>query len=241
MRPSQKALLATGAVLAGVIVAAVLAGRVALSRTHSAVVEVDRVSGSPALQGFDEVEIAGAWRVNLVRGDEWRVELPRAEDRGKRVRVHVFGDRLHLGRTTFVRDGWTFAWGREDGAPGRVDIVMPELAVLEIKGRSRVALSGFSGDRLAIEVAGTARLEGRDGRFAELDLFVAGASEIDLRGVDVTDARIDLAGASDVALTMNGGVLSGSSAGAGILEYYGSVSAETIDVAGIARVVHRGE
>ena len=241
MRPSQKALLSIGAVLAGVIVATALAGRVALSRDHAAVVEGEEIAGSPDLGEFDEIEVSGAWRVNLTRGDDFRIELPRGTDRGKRVRMHVVGDRLRLGRTTFVRDGWRFAWGQEAGAPVRVDIVMPELAALDLKGGTRVALSGFRGTRLEIDVAGAVRLEGRDARYEELDLSVAGASEIDLRGVEVTDARVDLMGASEVVLTMNGGVLSGSSAGAGMLEYYGSVAEERIDVAGITRVVHRAE
>ena len=240
MKPSQKALVSVGAALAGIVVVTALAGRVALSRSDSAVVEGDGIAATPDLGGFDEVEVAGAWRVNLTRGDDWKVELPRAGDGGKRVRVLLVGKRLHLGRKTFARGGWRLGWG-EEGVPARVDIVMPELAALEVKGGTRVTLSGFRGERLAIEIAGTARLEGNEARYEELDLTVAGASDIDLRGVAVTDARVELMGASKVFLRMNGGVLSGSSAGAGMLEYYGSVSEERVEVAGITRIVHRGE
>ena len=124
--------------------------------------------------------------------------------------------------------------------PGSVDIVMPALEELELRGGARITLAGFRGDRLAIDVAGAVQLEGRDGRYEELDLSVAGASAIDLRGVPVRDAEVDLKGASDVVLTMSGGVLSGSAAGAGRIRYYGSVSDEQVAVAGITRVVHLG-
>jgi len=241
MRPSQKALLSMAGVLAGIVVVTALAGRVALSRSHVAVAEGDRVSGVLELDGFREVEVAGAWRVTLTRGDEWRVVLPHAGETAGRVRAHVLGERLRLGRATFVREGWRFAFGEEDGSPRRVDIVMPELAALELRGGTRVALSGFRGERLDIDVAGAVRLEGRDARYEELDLSVAGASEVDLQGVAVTDARVELLGASEVVLTMNGGVLSGSMAGAGRLEYHGSVAEERVAIAGIARVVRRGE
>ena len=97
-------------------------------------------------------------------------------------------------------------------------------------------VSGFRGRRLEVDIAGAARLEGLDGRYDELELSVAGASDIDLRGIAVTDAEIDLAGASNITLTMDGGVLSGSMAGAGSIEYYGSVTAESVRVAGAARV-----
>ena len=79
------------------------------------------------------------------------------------------------------------------------------------------------------------------GRVALSRSHVAGASDIDLRGVTVTDAEVDLKGASEVVLTMGGGVLSGSTAGAGRLQYHGPVAEERIEVAGITRIVHRGE
>ena len=241
MRPSQKALLTMVGVLAGIVVVTALAGRVALSRSHVVVADGEGITGSPDLGEFDEIEVSGAWLVNLTRGDDFRIELPRPEDRGRRVRVHVVGDRLRLGRTTSARDGWRFAWGLEAGAPASVNIVMPELSALELKGSTRVALSGFRGESLDVDVAGAVRLEGRDARYEELDLSVAGASEVDLQGVAVTDARVELLGASEVVLTMSGGVLSGSMAGAGRLEYHGSVAEERVAIAGIARVVRRGE
>ena len=239
MKASQKALLSTAGVLAGIVVVTAVAGRVALSRSHVAVAEGDPVSGVLELDGFREVEVAGAWRVTLTRGDEWRVELPHAGETAGRVRARVLGERLRLARATFVREGWGFAFGEVDGSPRRVDIVMPELAALELNGGSRVSLSGFRGDRLDIDVAGAVRLEGRDGRYGALELYAAGASDIDLRGITVTDAEVDLNGASNVVLTLDGGVLSGSSAGAGSLVYYGPVSEERIEVAGITRIVRR--
>ena len=233
MKPSHKALLSMGGVLAGVIVLTAVAGRAALSRAPFAVVEGSRLTESVDLTGFTEVEIAGGWQVNLTRGDEWKVRLSRSEERGKPVRMHVFGNRLRLGRG--MRDWW-----REDDASGSVDIEMPALEKLELRGGARVALAGFRGERLAIDVAGAVHLEGRDGGYEELDLSVAGASAIDLRGVPVRDAEVDLKGASDVVLTMNGGVLSGSAAGVGRIRYYGSVAEEQVAVAGITEVVHLG-
>ena len=241
MRPSQKALLTMVGVLAGIVVVTALAGRVALSRSHVVVADGYRASGILDLDGFKEVEVAGAWRVTLTRGDQWRVELPHAGETDGRVRAYVLGERLRLGRATFIREGWRFAFGEEDGSPRRVDIVMPELAALELTGRAHVSLSGFRGDRLDVDIAGAVRLEGRDGRYGTLELSAAGASEIDLRGIGVKDAEVDLRGASNVLLTMDGGVLSGSTAGAGRLLYYGSVSEERVDVAGITRIVHRAE
>ena len=233
MKPSHKALISMGGVLAGVIVLTAVAGRVALSRAPFAVVEGSRFTERADLTGFTEVEIIGGWQVHLTRGDEWKVELSRSGERKKQVRMHVFGNRLRLGMGMHH-------WWHEDDVPGSVDIVMPALEELELRGGARISLAGFRGDRLAIDVAGAVRLEGSDGGYEELALSVAGASAIDLRGVPVRDAEVDLAGASDVVLTMTGGVLSGSAAGAGRIRYHGSVAEERVAVAGITRVVHVG-
>ena len=233
MKPSHKALLSMGGVLAGVIVVAAVSGRVALSRAPFAVVEDSRFTESADLAGFTEVEVAGGWQVNLSRGDEWKVRLSRSGEREKQVRMHVFGNRLYLGRGMH-------RWWHEDDASGSVDIVMPALEKLNLRGGVRMTVAGFRGDRLAIDVAGAVRLEGRDGGYEELDLSVAGASAIDLRGVPVRDAEVDLKGASDVVLTMTGGVLSGSAAGAVRIRYHGTVAEEQVAVAGITRVVHVG-
>ena len=147
------------------------------------------------------------------------------------VVVHVVGDRLRLGTQS---DSWL----DEPGFRPTADIVMPVLEEVEVRGSAKLDLSGFKGRRLDIDIAGAAQLTGRDGRFHELELSVAGASQIDLQGVSVTDADIDLAGASKVTLTMAGGALSGTIAGAGSVEYYGWVSANRVQTAGFARVEH---
>ena len=113
---------------------------------------------------------------------------------------------------------------------------MPELNELDLAGASTLELSGFEGERLEVDIAGAVRIEGRDGRYDVLELSVAGASEIDLRGIVVTDARVDLAGASDVTLSMNGGILSGSMAGAGVIDYYGTVAEQRVSIAGVGHV-----
>ena len=113
---------------------------------------------------------------------------------------------------------------------------MPALVELEVAGSSRVTLSGFEGELLTIDAAGATQITGEDGRYGELELSVAGANDIQLAGFVFTDADVDLAGASSLTLTMDGGELTGGLAGAGKVEYFGTVSREAIDVAGFGSV-----
>ena len=229
MKRSQIALLAMGGVLSGIVIASVVSLRIALSHGDSAFIDAKPVSRATYLRGFDGIEVAGSWDVNLSRGDDWQIEISYPGGLEDRVDVHLQGDRLRLGIASHT-------WWDEPDYPVTADIVMPELEEVGLRGTARVDLRGFRGHRLAIDIAGAARLEGHDGHYDELDLSVAGASHIDLRDMTVTDADVDLAGASKVTLTMDGGVLSGSVAGTGSVLYYGAVSAETIRLAGIARV-----
>ena len=229
MKRSQIALLSVGGILAGIVIVSVVSARIALSHGGTEFLDAASIAGGAGLRGFDGVEVAGRWRVNVSRGDDWRVDLSYPEDLEDRIKVRLQGDRLWLGFKSGV------PWD-EPGLPVSADIVMPELEEVEVRGAAMVEVSGFRGRRLEIDIAGAARLEGRDGRYDELELSVAGASDIDLRGIAVTDADIDLAGASNITLTMDGGALSGSMAGAGSIEYYGSVSSESVHVAGAARV-----
>ena len=233
MKRSQIALLSVGGVLAGIVIVSVVSARMALSHGGvgfpDAESDAESVADAAGLRGFDGVEVVGRWRVDVSRGDDWRVDLSYPEDLADSVTVRLRGDRLRLG----FKSG--LPWN-EPGLPVTADIVMPELDEVEVRGAAVVEVSGFRGRRLEVDIAGAARLEGLDGRYDELELSVAGASDIDLRGIAVTDAEIDLAGASNIRLTMDGGVLSGSMAGAGSIEYSGSVAAESVRVAGAARV-----
>ncbi len=243
MKTSQITIASAVGFLALIMIVMAVLGRVALSQSDpsttqaadsSALIVGEQVVQTFELEGFHGIAIEGAWQVNLARGDEWQVEVSHSEDLEDELNVHISGDQLVLDITP--SGGWR--WWRRTDSRLTAEIVMPELTEVEMAGASQLSLSGFEGDLLVLEIAGANQLEGRDGRYDNLDLTAAGANEIDLSGVVVTDAQIDVAGASEVTLRMDGGDLEGSVAGAGGIDYYGTVAVERIRVAGISRVKH---
>lgn len=241
MRKSQLVIVSAVGFFTLIMIVIAGIGRVALSQSDSgttrmaassAVVVGEQITRTFDVADFQSVDIEGLWQVDLTQGDEWRVEVSHSEDLEDDVNVYVRGDRLVLTRRS--SGGWR--WWRRTETRLSAEIVMPELSELELAGANQLDLSGFSGDRLKLEVAGANQVEGRDGRYDNLDLSVAGASEIDLGGIVVTDAKVDLAGASKVTLSMNGGVLAGTMAGAGAIGYYGTVAEERVRIAGVGRV-----
>lgn len=239
MKKSQLVIISAVGILTLIILVMAVIGRVALSQSDSgttrmaassAVVVGDQITKTFDVADFKSVDIEGRWQVKLTQGDEWQVEVSHSEGLEDDVNVYVRGDRLVLSRRS------SGGWWRRTETRLKAEIVMPELTELELAGANQLDLSGFAGDRLELEVAGANQVEGREGRYDNLDLSVAGASEIDLGGIVVTDAKVDLAGASNVTLSMNGGVLAGTMAGAGTIGYYGTVVEERVRIAGVGRV-----
>ena len=233
MKPSQVAVLSAGGVLAGIVVLMVASLEQATwSRGDWRVFNRDQISANPGLAEFSEIEAAGAWQISVTQGDQWQIALSYPDGLEEKPRVSLQGDRLILGSAPH------YASWIGSGPRPIADIVMPELELLKLKGNCQLEMSGFHGNRLEIDGVGAIRILGREGRYDSLSLVLAGAGKINLSEIPVTAAEVDLAGASDIVLSMNGGELSGSISGAGSLEYYGQVSGITVDIAGAARVVH---
>lgn len=235
MKTSKIALLSLGGILLAAIVVIVAVARITLGwsqqpRPGAAIEPGEATTTSGELSGFSRIDINGNWTVAVTRGGEWQVELTIPENYLDLVDVSVSGDRLNLD----VERPQSF-FGRSDGHYA-AEIVMPVLVELDVAGSNDVTLSGFDGDELRIDAAGANRVTGEQGRYDELDLDVAGASDIQFRGFTFTDANVDLAGAANLVVTMDGGELTGGLAGAGKVEYYGTVSRESIDVAGFGSV-----
>lgn len=235
MKRSKIALLSLGGVVAGAIVVAAVVARVAIgwdgpARAQTDIDPGETTTASRDLSGFSSIEINGSWSVDVTRGDEWQVDLSYPENYLGGIDVSVRGERLSL-------DGAEIRsfFGRSNAKFG-AQIVMPTLVELEAAGSSRVTLAGFEGEQLTIEAAGANQITGEDGRYGELELSVAGANDIQLAGFTFTDADVELAGASNLTLTMDGGELTGGLAGAGKIEYFGTVSREAVDVAGFGSV-----
>lgn len=192
------------------------------------------VAARPAgLTGFDRIEIRDNWEVEIVRGDDWSVELNVPEDSTDDLDVVVEGDRLVLDAGGSAR--WSWGWfGNDEQRSAR--IVMPALEGIVVAGSTDLSLAGFDGDSLEVEVAGAANIEADGGRYDRLTLTINGAGNFELGSMPVVDAEVHLAGAGNVELRMAGGVLSGSLSGFGNVEYSGAVAEERVTVSGFGNV-----
>jgi Putative auto-transporter adhesin, head GIN domain len=232
MRNSQRAVV--GALGLVVAIMVVFAAWVHLTAEPLPELSGQRTSRTFDHTGFDGVEVSGQWQVNVERGDSWRVSLDVPAELIDEVETELRGDRLSIA----FEGGWCAGCFR-DGLELKATVTMPALESLDISGTSFVRFSGFEGTNLSLDLSGAGEIRGVASRFEALRLDMSGAANVELADVPVRDANVDISGAGNVTLRMTGGRLSGDLSGAANLEYYGTVSAETVDRSGMVNVRHR--
>lgn len=194
---------------------------------------------SPAdLKDFDSIRVDGKWEVDIEHSDEFFVELRIRTRKRDRTRVN----RVNVIDGTLVLDNFHTGERRGPGISLRrqryeARIGMPALKSLRIEGLAEVDILGFDEESLDVFIDGLGHVDAENSRTDMLTLRLDGLGRADLRGLESVDARVDIAGAGVVRLTMNGGSLEGSIDGLGVIRYRGPVSGEAIRIDGGGRVV----
>ena len=188
----------------------------------------------PDLKDFDSIRVDGKWEVDIEHSDEFFVELRIRTRKRDRTRVNVIDG-------TLVLDNFDTGGRRGRGISLRqryeARIGMPALKSLRIEGLAEVDILGFDEESLDVFIDGLGHVDAENSRTDMLTLRLDGLGRADLRGLESVDARVDIAGAGVVRLTMNGGSLEGSIDGLGVIRYRGPVSGEAIRIDGGGRVV----
>jgi hypothetical protein len=238
MKHSVAAVLAAIAVAVAVTVALAVWVRFAAPEAESPPpLSGQRTTQSYDLAAFTGVKTSGQWQVTLERGDSWIVELSFPLELGGFIDVRKDGDTLILGYR--LDRGWWSDFGSNEALAMTARVVMPALEAVDLSGATRLEISGFTGTELDIDASGAISIDSADSRYDELDLDISGAGEADLGGITATNARIDISGAQNITLRMAGGSLTGDVSGASEIEYFGTISAQDVDISGFASIEHR--
>jgi hypothetical protein len=233
MKQSQKSLLAIIIAFVAIILVSAGYGRTMLSKANISIVnDEERIFIASDLTGFNSIDASGVWQIEVIKGDTWSVATSSLEDYEGIVSVYVSDDTLVLKQRS---SGF---WWASNSSDLVAKIQMPNLELLDLSGAVEASLDGFGGDELTIDTSGAAELEAHNSRYNTLILDSSGAVEVNFKELTVINAQVDLSGASEVTLTMNGGELKGDISGAGSIDYYGTVSSESIDVSGAGDISH---
>lgn len=173
------------------------------------------------LTNFDALDVSGAVDLRIEHGDVYSVELIGSSREKDRYRVFKDGDKLVID----LEENKRFSWKNNvvtSFDEMRINITMPTLRKLELKGAGKISLKGFNEKETDLKVIGAMKVRG-DINVENLSIEISGASEVNLSGIgqrlnaevqgasklnaydfEVRDARIDVNGVSRAKVNVTG-------------------------------------
>ena len=107
---------------------------------------------------------------------------------------------------------------------------------MDLSGSGNLRLEEFTADNMEVRVNGSGSVRASNSRVQQLDVGMNGSGSVDFKDLLAVNARVDLVGAGNTSLTMDGGRLEGTLRGSGNIEWYGTVSKESIEISGTGEV-----
>lgn len=142
--------------------------------------------------------------------------------------------------------------------PGKVEVSLPALTAVELRGSGDVSVDGASGGDLRLGLAGSGDLGWRGGTARalvvelqgsgdvqlagtaeSLQLSLAGSGDVRAAGLSARSAKVRVDGSGDVELTLAGGALDAEVAGSGSVRWAGEARVERARVDGSGEMVRR--
>jgi hypothetical protein len=155
-----------------------------------------------------EVEVSGPINLTLRQGTAAALEVRGEQRLLANVDTTVDGGTLHIGpRGILLRHR----------QPIEVTLVLPTLEHLSISGSGQHNVSGFSGERIEMNVDGSAGLR-FNGRYREIEAGLHGSGDADITGGNAERVVADVKGTGHMTLVGGARELHAEIAGAGELD-----------------------
>ncbi|ALD20600.1 PspC domain-containing protein [Hymenobacter sp. DG25A] len=140
---------------------------------------------------FSQIEVSGAYRVYVRRGDTYKIEAAGNERDLRNLRVETTGDRVSI----FSRRGGLFGLSDMKDAI-LIRIQLPTLRHIELSGASLGDIAGFSGEPLQVEQSGASAAK-LNVNVPRLELELSGACKTAVRG-EARELKVDESGLCSV-------------------------------------------
>ncbi len=138
------------------------------------------------VEGFENLDISGAFKVEVFQGDTFKVTVTGREEDVERIEVKVRGDLLEVEKEGFLKN-------TEDLG---ILITMPALESVKFQGATQATISKFVSENLHVDLAGAANVT-LAVEAQELDVDMSSAAKLQLFGTaDFVD--INMGGAAQL-------------------------------------------
>lgn len=175
-------------------------------------------------EAYRDIELAGAFAVELEIGPEAAIELSGDQEAVDHVRIEVDGERLAI----------SMPQHRRGDGDLRVKITTPALERVEVNGAAELTMTGLEAGALDVEVNGAASTTAR-GTVDALDLEINGAGSFEAEKLvaDLVMVEINGAGSATVHATEE---LHAELQGVGTVRYAGRPGTVNQDVRGMGSI-----
>lgn len=146
------------------------------------------------LNDFDELEIRGLFDVRIIQGHDYAVELVGPDEERQKYKITKHGTTLAIEYDSDKKYDWKS--NPLNLHKIRINITMPELESLELKGAGDVIFSNFNSDNFDIDVLGAVEVEGQINAH-DIVINMSGASKLELSGQG-TNMEATIQGASQL-------------------------------------------
>lgn len=227
---------------------AIVVGMIAAAAASAGCARERHESGGPTVErnypvgGFERIEVAGAYNVDVHTGGAPSVQAKGREKDLERLVIEVKGDRLvihsrerhglfHMGWHSHDKISITVTVpqlrGAEVAGSGdiRIDNVRGESFAGNIAGSGGLSLDSVEVKALDVSVAGSGSVHGKAGKAENVSLNIAGSGDIDTKGVASQTASVSIAGSGKVSANASG-TASVSMMGSGDVELIGGAKCE---------------
>ena len=171
-------------------------GVLALLASNTALAgENNIVSRKLDLAGFDAINIAGVYEIDVRVGSGYSVELSGPENEMNRVEVSVKNGALVLDQRKRQRGEKKL--NHRDGVEAVV--TMPSLTALKVSGVVDGQIEGVDADNFSVKISGVGDVR-IDGECGNLEAKLSGVGDLDARGLEcrVGDIRVSGVGSATV-------------------------------------------
>lgn len=155
--------------------------------------QVPNLNQSTTMQPFDNVEIAGAFKVIYDQGESHSVRIEASEQALKEMTVYVKDGELRI-RKSVKKPTVTFS-------DVKVHVTSPALEGIEIAGSGAfTARKPIKSNDLNAEIAGSGKILLTSLGSQDTHMSIAGSGNIEIGQLDTESAKAEIAGSGDVNL-----------------------------------------
>jgi hypothetical protein len=193
--------------------------------------QVENITETPSLKGFEKVHLKGDYNVQLKQTDRFHVKLKGPKSVLQKLESEVEKHRLRIGPGQEE--------SIEDYHQTTIVVELPNLTELVLKGSSEATLSSLNTEYLNITTKGTAVING-DVSCKELKITAKGSSNVNLQKLKCQSVAAVAKGASQFKLFASKAA-EGTVNGAGTIRFYGNPSSINRDIKGVGQVIVNSE